>query len=100
MSAYRAICCSRSCILARLETFIGFGLGNEGSGVESFCGGISYHTVAAHFMPRNLLQRTLLNQSDISDLVEKSFSSCDCISRAVHECQPMALIPSRCEQTC
>ena len=29
---------------------------------------------------------TLLNQSDISDLVEKSFSSCDCISRAVNQC--------------
>ena len=31
--------------------------------------------------------RTLLNQSDISDLVEKSFSSCDCISRAANQCQ-------------
>lgn len=37
----------------------------------------SWYTVAAHFMPRNLLQHTLLNQSDISDFVEKSFSSCD-----------------------
>ena len=35
--AYRAICCSSSCILARLETFFGFGFGTEGKGVESFC---------------------------------------------------------------
>lgn len=37
----------------------------------------SWYTVAAHFMPRDPLQHTLLNQSDISDFVEKSFSSCD-----------------------
>lgn len=40
-SLYRAICCSRSCILARFDKFIGFGLGNEGSGVASFCDGLS-----------------------------------------------------------
>ena len=34
---YRAICCSSSCILARLEMFFGFGFGTEGRGVESFC---------------------------------------------------------------
>ena len=39
--AYRAICCSSSCILARLETFFGFGFGMEGKGVESFCKNIS-----------------------------------------------------------
>lgn len=39
--AYRAICCSSSCILARLERFFGFGFGKEGSGVESFCMTIS-----------------------------------------------------------
>ena len=39
--AYRAICCSSSCILARLERFFGFGFGKEGSGVESFCKDIS-----------------------------------------------------------
>ncbi len=39
--AYRAICCSSSCTLARLERFFGFGFGKEGSGVESFCKKIS-----------------------------------------------------------
>ena len=34
--AYRAICCSSSCILARLERFFGFDFGKEGSGVELF----------------------------------------------------------------
>ena len=33
--------------------------------------------------PGSLSSPTLLNQSDRSDFVEKSFSSCDCISRAV-----------------
>ena len=39
--SYRAICCSRSCILARFATFIGLGFGSEGCGVESFCHGVS-----------------------------------------------------------
>ncbi len=38
---YRAICCSRSCILAKFEAFLGFGFGNEGGGVDSFCGDVS-----------------------------------------------------------
>ena len=83
--AYRAICCSSSCILARLERFFGFGFGKEGSGVESFYKKIS----KLHFQLclQYSVLRTLLNQSDISDLVEKSFSSCDCISRAANNCQ-------------
>lgn len=38
---YRAICCSRSCIFAKFEAFLGFGFGNDGGGVDSFCGDIS-----------------------------------------------------------
>lgn len=33
--AYRAICCSSSWILARLEMFFGFGFGGWGFGMES-----------------------------------------------------------------
>lgn len=36
--SYRAICCSSSPIFARLETFLGFGRGIRGGGVDSLCG--------------------------------------------------------------
>lgn len=45
MSIYRAICCSRSSIFARFETFFGFGLGVLGGGVESLCKAISIISV-------------------------------------------------------
>ena len=51
--AYRAICCSNSSILARLERFFGLALGAAGGGVDSL----------------------LSNQSDNPDFVENSFSS-------------------------
>lgn len=35
---YRAICPSRSWILARFEVFLGFGFGDVGGGVDSFYG--------------------------------------------------------------
>lgn len=38
---HRAICCSRSWILARFDTFVGFGFGTDGGGSESFCCNIS-----------------------------------------------------------
>ena len=38
---YRAICCSRSWILASFEVFFGLGFGNEGGGVDSFCPPVS-----------------------------------------------------------
>ena len=30
VGTYRAICCSKSCIFARLEVFLGLGFGNDG----------------------------------------------------------------------
>lgn len=83
MSIYRAICCARSSILARFEMFLGFGLGVLGGGVESLCETVSTRSVC---LLRNseseAIARTLPNQSDISDFVEKSFNSCWWISLA------------------
>ena len=77
MSIYRAICCSRSSIFARFKMFLGFGLGVLGGGVESLCKAVSTRSVClSRTSEGEAIARTLLNQSDISDFVEKSFNNC------------------------
>lgn len=57
--------------------FLGFALGVLGGGVDSFCWPISDYTRSSfNYRLRERGKCTLLNQSDISDFSEKSFSSC------------------------
>jgi hypothetical protein len=77
--SYRLICASRSSILAALERFFGLGVLTSATGAISSCQGVS-GTIASLSCIR--CRSTLLNQSDISDRVEKSLSSSSCMTRA------------------
>lgn len=57
--------------------FLGFGLGALGGGVESLWTVCKYKAcISITTYDDEAGARTLLNQSDISDFVEKSFNSC------------------------
>lgn len=77
---YRSICASRSWILSALETFLGLGLLTSVTGAVSSYQGVSQLRAS---VPCIRSISTLLNQSDISDRVEKSLSSSSCMTRAM-----------------
>lgn len=56
--------------------FLGFGLGVRGGGVDSLYGFVGHCKALLLYIVVVVRIHTLPNQSDISDLVEKSFSSC------------------------